>query len=85
MFQSPGFSVINYVNDNLLIGDLSASYFRFIMKKMLMQILQQNLRIVLSLLKIIGALYHETINSIVCTKKYKYLLYFILYCTVAND
>lgn len=59
MFQSPGFSVINYVNDNLLIGDLSA-YFRFIMKKMLMQILQQNLRIVLSLLKIIGALYHET-------------------------
>lgn len=58
MFQSPGFSVINYVNDNLLI-DLSA-YFRFIMKKMLMQILQQNLRIVLSLLKIIGALYHET-------------------------
>lgn len=60
MFQSPGFSVINYVNDNLLIGDLSASYFRFIMKKMLMQILQQNLRIVLSLLKIIGALYHET-------------------------
>lgn len=60
MFQSPGFSVINCVNDNLLIGDLSASYFRFIMKKMLMQILQQNLRIVLSLLKIIGALYHET-------------------------
>lgn len=59
MFQSPGFSVINYVSDNLLIGDLSA-YFRFIMKKMLMQILQQNLRIVLSLLKIIGALYHET-------------------------
>lgn len=56
---------VSYICNKLLIivihigRRMLSAYFRFIMKKMLMQILLQNLRIVLSSLKIIGTHYHE--------------------------